>query len=74
MNTLFHSLRKIGQGRHGNDSEAKPEESLPELSHRVEEHYNFKKHIIEWESAETADSEKPVYTLVAINEDNRLFQ
>ena len=35
----------------------KPEESLPELSHRVEEHYNFKKHIIEWESAETADSE-----------------
>jgi hypothetical protein len=50
----------------------KPEESLPELSHRVEEHYNFKKHIIEWESAETADSEKPVYTLVAINEDNRI--
>ncbi len=54
-------------------SEQKPKEKLPVLSHRVEEQYNFKKHIIEWEPIDSEDSEQPVYTLVAINEDNRII-
>ena len=57
MNTLFHSLKKIGQGRHGNDSEAKARRKPASFISSSGEHYNFKKHIIEWESAETADSE-----------------
>lgn len=46
---------------------------LPQLSHRVEEHYSFKKHIIEWDGIDRGNSEQPVYTLVAIDRDNRVI-
>jgi hypothetical protein len=48
-------------------------EILPQLSHRVEEQYNFRKHIIEWDGIDTENSEQPVYTLVAIDRDNRVI-
>ncbi|HHT65672.1 MAG TPA: hypothetical protein GX017_06215 [Clostridiales bacterium] len=46
---------------------------LPILSHRVEEHFTFKKHIVEWDPIEEGYAEQPVYTLVAINRENRVI-
>jgi len=45
---------------------------IPVLSYHVEEDFNFKRYIIEWNEV-TADSEKPVYTLIAIDNENRVI-
>ena len=51
-----------------------PEDTdMPVLSYRVEEEFNFKRYIIEWNEAAAEDSEKPVYTLVAFDNENRLI-
>lgn len=49
------------------------DQNLPILSHREEEHFNFRKHIIEWDEVEVENLEQPVYTLVAIDNKNRVI-